>query len=140
MTKTEKMILRFESKFTRADGCWIWRGTVNKQGYGRFSINRRALQAHRISYALSGKHLDNSLTLDHLCRNRACVNPAHLEPVTNRENILRGIGITAQNSKKTHCPKGHPYDEKNTYRYGNDRQCKICDRARPARRRAKVSQ
>lgn len=86
--------------------------------------------------------IPKGLTLDHLCRNRACVNPVHLEPVTNRVNILRGIGITAQNARKTHCKHGHPFTVENTiYKHGGGwRICKICNRARfreySARRRA----
>lgn len=89
-----------------------------------------AVPAHRYAYESIVGPIPNGMVLDHVkqrCGNRACVNPAHLEPVTNRVNILRGSGITALNARKTHCPKGHEYTDANTIR-GKDRvrKCRSC--------------
>jgi len=96
-------------------GCWEWLG-YRENGYGRFSVSTASLsqKAHRVSYELHVGPIPEGLTLDHLCRNRACVNPAHLEPVPFATNVLRGESPPASNARKTHCPKGHPYDDENT--------------------------
>ncbi len=92
--------------------CWIWMGVIDSsQGYGKFFINGKQIWAHKFSFGKvpAGKQLD------HLCRNRKCVNPTHLEPVTRKENILRGEGFSAINARKTHCVNGHPFDGVNSY-------------------------
>lgn len=81
--------------------------------------------AHRVAYETWVGPIPDGLTIDHLCRNRLCIEPTHLEPVTNRENIQRG-----GNSLKTHCPQGHPYDEVNTASRNNRRYCRTCERVR----------
>lgn len=119
-------------------GCWLWDGPVGKQGYGTHSRHFGTHRAHRISYILHKGPIPDDLPLDHLCRVRCCVNPDHLEAVTTRENILRGIGPTALNAVKTHCPVGHPYSEKNThYDENGGRHCRKCwaDGARAKLRR-----
>lgn len=83
-------------------------------------------RAHRFSYQLYKGNIPKNLVIDHLCKNPSCVNPDHLEAVTNRENILRGISPAAINSKKTHCPKGHKLSGDNVYIYRNSRWCKKC--------------
>lgn len=105
--------------------CWWWTGKINKrQGYG---IANNAM-AHRSFYkVIVNADLSDDLVLDHLCRNTLCVNPDHLEPVTQRENLMRGATVSARAAKATHCPQGHPYDEENTITKKNgDRGCKAC--------------
>lgn len=119
-------------------GCWNWTGWKNHDGYAviRLLINgvSKQYRAHRVAYeCFVGKIPDNK-QIDHLCRNRACVNPSHLEIVTTKENTLRGIGVTAINKNKTHCPKGHPYSGYNLLLLGDKkhprRGCRQCDRER----------
>lgn len=118
----EKQIIR--DGFTT---CWIWSGTL-RNGYGRvwWAPEDRTVSAHKKIYELSVGPVLPGLELDHLCRNRSCVNPEHLEPVTRRENQIRGEGFVAKHVLKTHCPKGHEYNEVNTYLYKNRRSCRPC--------------
>jgi hypothetical protein len=130
MTDYASLIDRLRSKYEPdLSGCWIWIGTVGTKGYGRIAIKGKLYQAHRIVYELLVGPIPNGLQLDHVCRNRLCVNPAHCEPVDNKTNVLRGIGFAAQNAKKTHCSKGHLFDSENT-RITNTgrRKCMACDR------------
>lgn len=105
-------------------------------GYGYITIAGRGRLAHRAAYELLVGPIPDGLTLDHLCRRPACVNPEHLEPVTQRENNLRAPNqLTAINLAKTHCPRGHPYDEVNTYHMPNGgRDCKVCTNRRSRER------
>lgn len=109
-------ITRFRSKTQRAaNGCLNWTGKLDN-GYGRFWYEGRTMLAHRVAWEIENGPVPDGLHIDHLCRNRACVEVAHMEPVTIAENVLRGIGITAVNATKTVCKHGHALDQKNTYR------------------------
>lgn len=116
-----------------ANGCWLWQLACKDTGYGVMSFKGRTRIAHRWSYEAFVGSIPEGLDLDHLCRVRNCVNPDHLEPVTRRINLLRGVNSAAS---RTACPSGHPYDETNTYRHGGRRYCRSCARARSRRRRA----
>lgn len=122
---------RFWSKVALANpnDCWNWTAGLF-DGYGEFRLNATMVRAHRLAYEILIGPIPNALTIDHLCRNRKCVNPFHLEPVTHKENILRGESFTAINAAKT-----HPYSEENTYiqlphksHRNGGRVCRICSR------------
>jgi hypothetical protein len=124
-----------------SDGCWQWVGCINAEGYGRFNFDGVITNAHRASYRLFVGEIPPGLVIDHLCRNRSCVNPDHLELVTNKENILRGVGAGAQAARMIECPKGHPLDEDNTYVApgSKKRRCRSCVREYGRARRARVA-
>lgn len=123
----------------RANGCLLWTGQINNEGYGQLSVNGAMKLAHRVSYELSVAEIPPGLVIDHLCRVRSCIEPSHLEPVTQRENVLRSpVAPGALNAAKTHCPQGHPYSPENTYVYYarnyTERICKTCRSAYQKRR------
>lgn len=129
--------VRFWAKVAAPDesGCRVWTGCRNQKGYGRISVDGRLWVAHRVAWQIiAGRDLPEGMQLDHLCRNRACVEIAHLEPVTPKENTRRGITGWV-NRTKTHCPKGHPYSPDNTFVYADGRRaCRECQRAKDRRR------
>lgn len=91
-----------------SSGCWLWTRAKDREGYP-LKRDGRSNKAHRMVYETFNGPIADGLTIDHLCRFTSCVNPAHLEAVTNKENILRGNGWGAKNARKTSCPLGHPY-------------------------------
>ena len=121
-----------------SDGCWPWLGPLNPKGYGRRFWQGKMTLSHRVAYLLSGKSIPDGFTIDHLCRNRACQNPLHLEAVPHRINLLRGHTIAARAAAAKFCPSGHQYDE-TSVRPNGKRKCRICDRARNARAYTRTS-
>lgn len=129
-------------------GCWEWTGNIMPNGYGVLAIGRRSLgerktvYAHRVSYEFHRGPIPHGLDLDHLCRNRRCINPDHLEPVTRQENVLRGVGPRKASeyfAQITHCKHGHAFDEINTSpRKEGGRKCRKCGAIRTAKYKAKM--
>lgn len=132
--KPRPLIDRFAEKIALTDsGCIEWIACTNGVGYGVLSINRTGgkILAHRWSYQHHNGPIPDGLSIDHLCRNRGCVNPDHLEAVTHRENVLRGMAPTATNAAKTHCVNGHPFAGENLrISPGGKRECRKCHRDR----------
>ena len=130
---SDRLPQRFWNK-VRLDGdCWLWTGCTTKGprgygGYGQFQVDGRARSAHRFAYEALCRPIPRGLCIDHLCRNRACVNPAHMEAVTIKENLLRGCGACAQNARRTHCKNGHPFSGSNLILRTGRRACQICSR------------
>lgn len=133
-------IERFWNKVQKTDTCWFWTGRICNLGYGQFDTHdRRSVKAHRYSFLIVKGQIEAGLELDHLCRNRNCVNPGHLEAVSHRENVLRGIGPCAIQAKKTACKYGHLFIPENTRidktREGNPtRRCRVCEILRGPKR------
>jgi hypothetical protein len=127
------MLDRVANKFTIDDGCWEWVAAKNRDGYGLVAVQSNTasghttLQAHRVVYELFVGPIPDGMQIDHLCRNPGCVRPDHLEPVTHKENMARAVW---PNRWKTHCHRGHAFDETNTY-WRKDRPgmrgCKTCN-------------
>ncbi len=117
----------FWRRVEKTEGCWIWKGTVTRHGYGRFHMKHKAFFAHRIALYLCGILLFPKKVTDHLCRNTLCVNPAHIELVTSAENTLRGFSLPALNARKTHCKRGHIFNTRNTILASDGhRKCRPC--------------
>ena len=126
---------RFWSKVEFTEFCWLWQASNNGIGYGKFHAsggrNASAVYSHRWAYEFCVGPIPQGLTIDHLCRVTNCVNPDHLEPVTIRENILRGPGA------KTHCLRGHEFTPDNTMVRAGARWCRKCQTIRTAKYLAK---
>lgn len=131
-------LARFMSRIDRRSetGCWIWTGALTDQGYGSFRAQQRTFLAHRAMFVLW--YGDVPAELDHLCRTPRCVSPEHLEPVTHRENVLRGTSPSSERARATHCKNGHAWTPDNTsHAAGGTRRCKACHRANEAARYAR---
>lgn len=132
----EKALARFEKHYEPEPntGCWLWTARLTGGGYGHFRVCVAgvawSVPAHRWLYEVTVSQVPPKLHLDHLCRQRSCVNPAHLQPVTPRENVLRGVGPCAANAKLTACRRGHAFTPENTgfENGGRRRRCRTCDR------------
>lgn len=124
---------KLDAKTERTDTCWLWTGCKQNAGYGVLA----GKLVHRLSYERHVGPIPEGLTIDHLCRVRLCLNPAHLEAVTLAANVLRGESLPARNARRTHCPQGHPYDQANTYVNPKTgwRMCRVCNRERGTARR-----
>lgn len=126
-----------------ADACWEWLGGRNVHGYGKFTNDGTTHGAHRWAYELLVGEIPDGMHLDHECHNadqscnagrecphRRCVNPAHLMPKPPFDNLMSGRSIVANNARKTHCPQGHPYDDRDSYNTPRARYCRTCHRER----------
>ena len=121
---------RFWAKVTTSNptACWFWTASEKGRGYGGFYVDGQMVYAHRVAYELEKGRIPAGLTIDHLCRNRRCVNPVHLEAVTHKDNVLRGVSFSAINARRVLCMHGHPLDLVRTTRNGRD--CSTCKKRR----------
>lgn len=130
----------FWAKVDKTPGCWNWNAAKDRDGYGVWSVRMagkpKQFRVHRISFLLANGNIDEALTIDHLCKNKACLNPAHLQQVSMAENIRRS---TSFNGSKTHCKNGHEFTASNTaFRRGSHRSCKTCHANNESRRYHKM--
>lgn len=139
---TEQHRQRFESKFTRKqNGCFLWKGALDRDGYGSFYLLGKNRRAHRVAYLFGVGAIPAGLVVNHTCGNRACVNAQHLNLLTPAENALQDSrSVAAVNAKKTRCPKGHEYDGTYTDKRGTQRTCSVCVKAKQKRLRKKWSE
>lgn len=132
MTEEERFI---SGVYENENGCWIWPKAKVRGGYGMFKLNKKNVLAHRYSYTKLIGDIPNGLTIDHLCKQRDCVNPDHLEAVTMKENISRGTNFQRN---KSHCKWGHEFNSDNIYWiYSRYRRCKQCQDKRDRERKRK---
>ena len=126
---TEEEASRFWEKVNKESGggCWSWTGYLNF-GYGRFRLQGKHWRAHRLAYSITVGRIPDGKVTDHLCRNRSCVNPEHLEIVDSRTNTLRGESPIAKQARQTHCKRGHELSEGNLYPTKTGyRMCRACE-------------
>jgi hypothetical protein len=115
----------------KENNCWEWQGSLDKDGYGYFKIRnkqeRKRYRSHRVLYDFFKGITNNSMVIDHECKNRKCCNPDHLREISTYENLMSNSnGIGSVNSKKTHCKNGHEFTDLNTYVWKKERHCKTC--------------
>jgi hypothetical protein len=148
MARTKTVLDRFWEKVPvlGSDECWPWLASLHGLGYGQFNIGRpdggtANINAHVLAYVLqNGVDVPKGLEVDHLCRNRICMNGRHLEAVTKKVNILRGESLMAKEARMTQCIAGHAFTKENTYWFGknkNHRQCRTCKRRRDSEFRSR---
>jgi len=128
---------RWHDKINRTDTCWLWTGAVNKYGYGRVHLVDGPVLAHRVAWVgANGRDIRQGMDLNHLCSTPPCVNPAHLQEATARENLLHGDTLPSQRRARDFCPKGHPLIEGNLASHANgSRDCHTCAKERDRERR-----
>ncbi len=133
----------FWQKVEKSESCWVWKAAKDRDGYGVWSTREggrlKQYRVHRLSFSIANDGIDNSLTIDHLCKNKLCLNPAHLEQVTIGENVRRSDSF---NRLKTHCKNGHEFNEANTYNGPGrqHRQCKKCHAVRESQRYTRLKE
>lgn len=124
---SKKFLANFSKKFKKSHRCWNWIGTLSPQGYGRIVFKKCSLVAHRVSYLLAGYKIPKKLVLDHICRNRKCVNPTHLRLTTMKENILCGESPSARKARQIVCIRGHELSGYNIMQtISGFRRCRTC--------------
>lgn len=133
---------RFFSHVEKTNGCWLWLAVKSRRGYGRIFLNGRTVAAHRVSLLLAGRSVPSDRVVDHVCRNRACVNPDHLRMVTPRQSSLENNhGPVARNAQKTHCKRGHSLTGANLVERKKPRRvCRICSLAQDREAKRKIYQ
>jgi hypothetical protein len=129
---------RFWSKVNKTSYCWNWTASTNEHGYGLFRFNGKTSKAHRVSYELTYGSIDAMLVIDHLCKNILCVNPSHLDLVSQRENVRRGLAGKVNNfqTQKTHCGRGHRFSG---IRKDGARNCHKCNVIRQTKYKNKLA-
>ena len=138
----ELLVSRFFRRIVISDGCWLWDGSHDLCGYGMWKVaGLFNWKVHRLVWELLRGPIPQGKQLDHLCRNTGCSNPDHLEPVTSRENTLRGTAPTSANAKKTHCKRGHPFGRAIVWPSGKvERRCDVCVKDAYRRKRELMKQ